>query len=634
MAAPAVCLLALGCSGAPSDPPPSPSPATTAAPAGARGRRLQAFGSQSELDAFLREVALAQVARRRANEGLQKMQSAPPATAAPAAEGQAGADKDESVTNVQHAGVDEGGIVKVSGDHLVVLRRGRLFTVRIGDDTLAPVSTVDAFGPDVDPSGAWYDEMLVSDGTVVVVGYSYQRGGTELGVFDLDADGTIRHRGTYHLRSNDYYSARNYASRLLGRRLVFYTPLYLAGDEAHLRRSLPALRKWRRDASEAEFRPIYTPRRIYRPLAMSATLALHTVTTCELGEPELRCTSSSVAGPPGRVFYVSPSAVYVWMMPWQHHGEEAAEPGSLLYRLPLDGGEPRALRVAGSPVDQFSFLEDGGRLHVLLRAEGRGDAMWASEATAGDIALLRLPLAEFGRDVRAAAPSAYRPLPKPKGHTLQNRFVGRYVLYGTGNGWGPASPGEGLLYAAHVDGGEAAALRVGHAVDRIEALGTDGLAVGADGRDLHFTPIALGERAAVRPRYTRAEASQGELRSHGFFYRAEGREEGLLGLPVRGGGRPGHEHLVHGSASILFLRNEALRLRELGTLAAREDRAPGDDGCRASCVDWYGNARPLFLRGRLFALLGYELVEGRLDEGRVLERRRIDMRPSPLSVSR
>lgn len=102
---------------------------------------------------------------------------------------------------------------------------------------------------------------------------------------------------------------------------------------------------------------------------------------------------------------------------------------------------------------------------------------------------------------------------------------------------------------------------------------------------------------------------------------------------MRGAARPGHEHLVHGSASILFLRNDALRLRELGTLAARAERAP-DDGCRASCVDWYGNARPLFLRGRLFALLGYELVEGRLDEGRVLERRRVDMRPSPLSVSR
>ena len=46
------------------------------------------------------------------------------------------------------------------------------------------VTAVDAFGPDVDPEDAWYDEMLVSGRSVVVVGYSYKRGGTELGLFD------------------------------------------------------------------------------------------------------------------------------------------------------------------------------------------------------------------------------------------------------------------------------------------------------------------------------------------------------------------------------------------------------------------------------------------------------------------
>ena len=38
-----------------------------------------------------------------------------------------------SITNTQEAGVDEGGIVKVRGDILVILRRGRLFTVSIAD---------------------------------------------------------------------------------------------------------------------------------------------------------------------------------------------------------------------------------------------------------------------------------------------------------------------------------------------------------------------------------------------------------------------------------------------------------------------------------------------------------------------
>jgi hypothetical protein len=46
-----------------------------------------------------------------------------------------------------------------------------------------------------------------------------------------------------------------------------------------------------------------------------------------------------------------------------------------------------------------------------------------------------------------------------------------------------------------------------------------------------------------------------------------------------------------------------------------------------SCVDWYGNARPLFLRGRIFALLGYEIVEGRLAGGAIREARRISYAP-------
>ena len=57
---------------------------------------------------------------------------------------------------------------------------------------------------------------------VVVIGYSYARGGTEIGLFELGDGGSLSYRTTWHLRSFDYYSSRNYASRLIGRKLVFY----------------------------------------------------------------------------------------------------------------------------------------------------------------------------------------------------------------------------------------------------------------------------------------------------------------------------------------------------------------------------------------------------------------------------
>ena len=93
--------------------------------------------------------------------------------------------KDESITNTQHAGVDEGGIVKLHGDHLVVLRRGRLFTVSVRAGELRPVATVDAYPAGAEPA-EWYDEMLVEGDRVIVIGYSYRRGGTEVSLFAID----------------------------------------------------------------------------------------------------------------------------------------------------------------------------------------------------------------------------------------------------------------------------------------------------------------------------------------------------------------------------------------------------------------------------------------------------------------
>ncbi|HZO17151.1 MAG TPA: hypothetical protein VFB62_27930, partial [Polyangiaceae bacterium] len=457
------------------------------------------------------------------------------------------------------------------------------------------------------------------DDTVVVIGYSYARGGLDIGLFDFRG-GLFRYRATYTLRSNDYYSSRNYASRLIGSKLIFYTPLALDVSDDDLYGSLPALRKWEMGASKRDFRRIAPARRIYRPIMESSVLALHTVTVCDLAAAGLSCHATSVMGPPGRVFYVSPSSVFVWVTDWQSKG-------SVVYRLALDGSPPTALDVKGSPVDQFSFLEsEDDQLNVVLRAEAVGDGMWDSEISAGEVAMLRVPLDSFSADVDEVPAWRYHELPKPHGVTFQNRFVGSHLLYGTGGGWGARQASEGTLTVYRYAGGkEPVTLSLGHGVDRIEALGSEAIVVGADERDVHFSPVALDD-PHVAARYTRRDASQGELRSHGFFYKPDDDRSGVIGLPIREAGRPGYEHLFADSASVLFVRNNALRLRELGTLVSRPERAT-DDACRASCVDWYGNARPLFLKQRVFALLGYEIVEGELTGTRIRERRRASFAP-------
>ena len=540
---------------------------------------------------------------------------------------------DESVTNVQHVGVDEGGIVKVHGDYLVVLRRGRLFTVRIGGNALEPVSAVDAFGPGIDPSGTWIDELLVAGDQVVVIGYSYERGGTELGLFHLGADGGLAHRATYQLRSSDYYSSRNFASRLVDGKLVFYAPIPLSegdDDDGPFDR-FPAVRRW--GAADSTWHRTADVTRVYRPAGrvsiIDDELMLHTVTVCGLTGETLDCRSTALFGPEGRVFYVSPKAVYVWATQEQWGDDGELPPRSVLYRMPLDGSAPTGLRVSGGPIDQMSFLESGdGWLNVLVEDDASGEAMWRQEYAEGALSLLRVPLSSFGDGSRAAPRSRYRHLPTPEGGSLQNRYVGDWLLYGPGAGWRRPGTDTASVFAVRwAGGGAVAGLALPHGVDRIEAMGSGAVVVGSDGRDLHFSGVRLGTAPALADRYTRPNASQGETRTHGFFYRPDGEDVGVLGLPIVGPGRPGYGQLTHGSAAVLFLRNQAFRLRELGELASSATGS-ADDACRVSCVDWYGNARPLFLRGRIFALLGYELVEGREDDGRIRELRRVSFAPT------
>ena len=302
---------------------------------------------------------------------------------------------------------------------------------------------------------------------------------------------------------------------------------------------------------------------------------------------------------------------------------------STVFRLPLSGSAPSALKTTGSPIDQLSFLEDaGGHLNVLLRANARGDGMWGAEGSRGDFALMRVPLTSFGQGRDAAPGSAYRPLEGIEGHAIQNRYVGDWLLVG--------AAGVPRLHALRVNDPQVRqqTLALGHGVERIEALGAHALAVGSAGRDLHFSSLRLDAgQASLAGKVVQADAAQGETRTHGFFYRPTSADEGLLGLPVVGAGTAGR--LPHGpvgrrggAAAVAFMRNRDLDLSPVGRLESKPGASQAD-GCKASCVDWYGNARPIFLGDRVLALMGYELVEGRLVGGafrteHVEERRRID----------
>ncbi|MEO5973289.1 MAG: beta-propeller domain-containing protein [Sphingomicrobium sp.] len=607
------------------------------------GGSLASFRSDRELRSFLEKR---RAARQRGQGQAYGMPAPPAPPPPPAAAAEASADsiavtgsrvaKSDVITNNQEAGVDEGGIVKKRGDLLVILRRGRLFTVSTARGRLRPVDVIDAMPPGVDGGGDWYDEMLLHGDRVVVVGYSYRRGGTEINRFRLSPDGRLRFEDSYHLRSNDYYSSRNYASRLIGNRLIYYTPLALDWDDDPFE-AFPAVRRWTGSTRDLDFRPIVDARDVYVVPAMrddpEAPLdTLHSVMNCDLTAPVLECQATAVLGPASRNFYVSGNAVYLWVSDaWSWRVGARRGVRSFAFRLPFGREAPSAIAARGAPTDQFSFREDAasGLLDVLVRADGGGDAMWNPEASVGDVALLSIPIRWMGDGSREVPLHRYRPLPRPseQAWNFQNRFVGNHILYGGG----AMGDGEGaMLVAAGLRGGPVAQIPLPHAVERIDLLGDDGVVIGNDARGgLNFTAIDRRRPLASRgDGFLMPNAAQGESRSHGFFYRADDADgaNGVLGLPIARQVPPGFHRFFGSAASLLFLRRDQRRLVMAGELGAHY-RTAVDDGCVASCIDWYGNARPIFAGDRIFALLGYELVEGRMARGAIHEIDRVDFAP-------
>lgn len=554
---------------------------------------------------------------------------------------------DQAITNVQESGVDEGGIVKRADNFLVILRRGRLFTIDVRARSLRPVATVDAYAPWINPERAWLDELIVYGNRVVVVGFDYKADATTIGVFHLDARGGLRHEHTFTLSGSDYYSSRNYASRLVGSRLVFYTPVDIplgpgsesAGTEmsgnlvflAQPAAALPTLREWRAHDSTSAAGAVTHTQRVYRPVGASALLpidAMHSLTTCDLARDEFACESVTIFGPDGSAHYVSPTALYLSTSTLSARITNDDSTSAQLIRVPLDGRAPSSVLINGSAIDQFSFSERDGTLHVLLRASGQGARMWDAEQRGGALTLLSVSVEQLSQNIQPS-PSQYRTLPAlHSSMRVQNRFVGDALLYGGFASRAAADKADGTLFVASLRDSMVDSLTLGHDVERIEVLGTDALVVGQDSADnLHFSGVQLSGSPSRRQHHVVRDGEQMEARSHAFFYRPDiGKANtGILALPISREDSTG-KAFENQIDAVTFLRNTGRGFTPLGELASQP--ISPYDGCKASCADWYGQARPIFFENRFFALIGYELVEGVIRKGKLTEARRLNFAPS------
>jgi hypothetical protein len=509
------------------------------------------------------------------------------------------------------------------------------------------------------PIGAdWYDEMLVQDDYILITAYSYEDEATELSVFRLDQrTGRVEKRGVFLITSDDYYDVDNYATRVVGDRLVIYTPY--EPEMLASRKSIPVIRRWvsgeRYDEAESGGTRVLEARDIFRPVLGVAEPWVHTISVCPLGrigERDLTCDSTAFVAGEAAEMYVAPGNIYLFTTAgaasdWWYQDEckeitpparaEQVIPGTV-FRLPLDGGEPTLLPVRGQPFDQFSMDQHGNRFRMLSNWR-RNDCN--SNGAAREVRLIDERLGAFGDTWRSPPSSRFVAVPSPGAGYLENRFIGDWLLYGSRARWGrppdtedevATSAADGFAVAVPVaDPANARRIALGHEITRLEAVGSDAVATGyRDDTGLHLSMIDLGTSASVSGHAFLSRRFESEGRSHAFnsIVREEG--GGLLGVPtVLVPEEAARAPWWSSSSDLSFLRFDGIgSLADLGAIEGKsEEETETDDAydCEVSCIDWYGNARPIFIEDRVFALMGTELVEARVEAGRIGPVKRLDL---------
>ena len=551
------------------------------------------------------------------------------AAAAPAA-AKAAEPTAESITNVQHAGVDEGGIVKLHGDHLVILRRGRLFTVQhrrrraragLGRRRLRP----------------------------------RRRPARRL----VRRDADLRQ---HHRRDRLQLRARRHRDRAV--RDLARGPARATGDLPPALERLLLVAQLREPADRQQARLLHAAlpqplrRRPVRAVPGAAPLATgrhgrrlqaHRARDAHLPHRRAarsvrrasRCTRSrsatsrspsSIARAPRcsarrdacstcRRLGLRVDDAVAATLP-RRRARPVPHPAR---RLRADRAEDR--RQPDRPV----LLPRGrdGHLNVLVRAErprrrhvGGGDRRRRSRAAAGaarrfsDGARQRAGRALSGR----CPPSGPRD-PEPLRRRVPALRRGRGLAPGAAHARSRRSTRCATRASATHD------IPLAHGVDRIEALGANAVVVGSD-----------GERPAFHQPAPRARPGGGRP-LHAHKTRRRARRAATASSTSRRA-RPTACSACRSSAAASRLAPAAAGLgrgavpaqpvAQLHRARARSIRSPArarNDGCRASCVDWYGNARPLFVGNRVFALMGYEIVEGALSGNQIAEVQRVSFAP-------
>jgi hypothetical protein len=405
-------------------------------------------------------------------------------------------------------------------------------------------------------------------------------------------------------------------------------------------------------AADRRSRPLFDAGQIYRPLRNIGDIpTVHTVSVCPLGEVgpgrDLQCRTTAFVGPSQAQWYVTEQDAYLWTTDYSHEGGREAGCGTppeyraadyvpgILFRVPVNGAAPMVAAVRGTPPDQFSLDARGGHFRALLRGSER---LCRGQSEGSQLAFFDLPLGRFSSTLAEAGTDRYTPMPGVKSENIANRFTGTHLVYGsigmTSRGFSEESMPPAYVVPVHRPA-DVRAVPVRHTVIRAEQAGNDIVVTGyRDRRGLIVTLIDLDGRPRVASQVQLPQRFEAEGRSHAFNSLIEQDGSGVMGLPtVMREGRSSRAAWRSSASDLSYLTVDRRgRLRPVGELERRfeysDDEGSGGVAgysCEVSCIDWYGNSRPIFTDGRVFGLTGTELIEGNIWNGEIHEVQRLNI---------
>ena len=570
--------------------------------------------------------------------------------------------QEESITNNQEQGVDQGDIVKRLGDYAFILRKGVLYSVFLGNEQNSQMQLIKKLSVQANGGNyhSWYDELLVYDDFLLVLGYSYRLGVSELVFFRRTVDGSFAFHQRYLIETDDYFDVENSAIRIVDGKLLMVLPRRFALDE--LREEIVSgeintltVDFFNANARQPESIELVAKQDwIKTAQKLSDNIYVSQVYSCPLDRlknDHLRCDAVNLVGAYGK-FYVSTNAVYLWntdspqsfdyqqinprrygilsrrglLDKWQDENN-----ANVIYRIPHDESDVTAVVVQGRPLNQFSFQERGERFSVISTVYSHDE-----DRSIYDVYGLEFSLLDFSTASPEIDPNEYVLIASQERRPKANRFLGEQVFVSTVE-YGDEKLKTNVSVWDMVSD-KVVTFDTPFYINAFHPLGENMLAMGLDldGSLVleSWLPKPVPQSVFIQkfPNFFPTES-----RSVGFNSK-EYDEKTVFGIPVVEYDNEQYEEYIERlywqkkepPMDILFFDLEPTGQFTVfdRLLSSREPLK--EDTCIVSCEDWYGVARPFFINEHIYGLINFELLKSNYDGTRMSNLQRLNIQTGEL----